>query len=144
MSKDLPQPQQSEEVDLGQLFKLIGNAFDRLFRFIGSIFIGIYKVILTLLIHFYNRLIWYVGAVIIGFITGSLGVVWPWKKSVFLIDQNGIMALDSNGDKIIVNYERYFPDLNLTETWWSILFIILGITILLALDWYGKNRKRNA
>ena len=38
MSKDLPQPQQSEEVDLGQLFKLIGNAFDKLFRFIGSIF----------------------------------------------------------------------------------------------------------
>ncbi|WP_242131013.1 hypothetical protein [Aestuariivivens marinum] len=37
MSKDLPQPQQSEEVDLGQLFKLIGNAFERFFKFIGSI-----------------------------------------------------------------------------------------------------------
>jgi len=38
MSKELPQPQQSEEVDLGQLFKLIGKAFDRFFKFIGSIF----------------------------------------------------------------------------------------------------------
>ena len=38
MSNDLPKPQQSEEVDLGQLFKLIGNAFDRFFRFIGNIF----------------------------------------------------------------------------------------------------------
>lgn len=38
MSKDLPQPQQSEEVDLGQLFKIIGNAFDRFFKFIGGIF----------------------------------------------------------------------------------------------------------
>ena len=28
----------SEEVDLGQLFKLIGDAFNRLFRFIGNIF----------------------------------------------------------------------------------------------------------
>ena len=40
MSKDLqqqPQPQ-SEEVDLGQLFKLLGNMFDRLFQFIASIF----------------------------------------------------------------------------------------------------------
>ena len=38
MSNELPQPQSSEEVDLGQLFKLIGKAFDRFFKFIGSIF----------------------------------------------------------------------------------------------------------
>ena len=38
MSTNLPEQQPSEEIDLGQLFKLIGNAFDRLFRFIGSIF----------------------------------------------------------------------------------------------------------
>jgi hypothetical protein len=44
MSKELPQPQQSEEVDLGHLFKLIGNAFDRLFKFIGSIIKAIYSV----------------------------------------------------------------------------------------------------
>ena len=44
MSKDLPQQPQSEEVDLGQLFKLIGNAFDRLFSFIGSIFKAIFSV----------------------------------------------------------------------------------------------------
>ena len=31
-------PQPSEEVDLGQLFKMIGNGFRRLFQFIGSIF----------------------------------------------------------------------------------------------------------
>jgi len=47
MSKELPQqPKQSEEVDLGQLFKLIGNAFDRLFEFIGSIFKTIFSVII--------------------------------------------------------------------------------------------------
>ncbi|WNH08625.1 hypothetical protein [Thalassobellus suaedae] len=71
MSKESPQPQQqSEEVDLGQLFKLIGNAFDRFFKFIGSIFIGIYNVVLLLLIHFYKRLVWYAGAVIIGVVLG--------------------------------------------------------------------------
>ncbi|GAA4233994.1 hypothetical protein GCM10022291_12410 [Postechiella marina] len=46
MSKELPQSKQSEEVDLGQLFKLIGNAFDRLFKFIGSIFKSIFSVII--------------------------------------------------------------------------------------------------
>lgn len=74
MSKDLPQqqPNQSEEVDLGQLFKLIGNAFDRLFKFIGSIFVGIYKVILSLLVHIYKRLPWYAGAVLLGIIIGFI------------------------------------------------------------------------
>ncbi|GAA4891483.1 hypothetical protein GCM10023311_14830 [Flaviramulus aquimarinus] len=73
MSKDLPQqPQQSEEVDLGQLFKLIGNAFDRFFKFITSIFIGLYKVILMFLIHFYKRIIWYVAAAVIGVVVGFL------------------------------------------------------------------------
>ena len=70
MSKDLPQPQQSEEVDLGQLFKLIGNAFDRFFKFIASIFTGIYKLIIGLLVHFYKRLPWYAGAVILGLVLG--------------------------------------------------------------------------
>ena len=66
------QPQASEEVDLGQLFKLIGNAFDRFFKFIASIFIGLYKVILLMLIHFYKRLPWYAGAILIGTIVGFI------------------------------------------------------------------------
>ena len=80
-------------------------------------------------------------AVIIGFITGSLGVVWPWKRKVYLIDEKGAAMLDSNGDPIIRNYNRYWPDLSDPENWWAILFVILGILVLLALDWYGKYRK---
>ena len=76
MSKENKQPQASEEVDLGQLFKLIGNAFDRLFKFIASIFIGLYKVILLFLIHIYKRFVWYAGAILIGLIIG------------FIIDKN--------------------------------------------------------
>lgn len=83
-------------------------------------------------------------AVILGFITGSLGVVWPWKKTIFKEDGEGNILLDSNGKEIIINYERYLPDLGLSETWWAFFFILLGISILLLLDWYGKNRKRFA
>jgi uncharacterized membrane protein len=80
-------------------------------------------------------------AVIIGFITGSLGVVWPWKRTLYRTDSDGAVFLDSNGDKIIQNYERYLPGLGNGETWWAILFVFLGISILLGLEWYGKNRK---
>ena len=38
MSTNSNTPNNSEEVDLGQLFKLIGNVFDRFFNFILRIF----------------------------------------------------------------------------------------------------------
>lgn len=82
------------------------------------------------------------NAVIIGFITGSLGVVWPWKNTLYKKDEAGNLLMDSNGDKIIANYERFFPDMQSMETWWAIVFIVLGILILLVLDWYGKNNNK--
>ncbi len=81
-------------------------------------------------------------AVILGFITGSLGVVWPWKRTIYKTKANGQVALDSNGREIITNYERYFPDFGNSETWWALFFAIIGIAILLILDWYGKRQKK--
>ena len=81
-------------------------------------------------------------AVIIGFITGSLGVVWPWKRTIFAQDALGNFLLDSNGDPIVRNYERYLPELLASDTWWAVGFIILGILILIGLEWYGKNREK--
>ena len=80
-------------------------------------------------------------AVIIGFITGALGVLWPWKRTMFKTNNLGDILYDSNGDKIILNYQRYFPDITDMETWGAIFFIIFGVFVLLSLDWYGKNRK---
>lgn len=80
-------------------------------------------------------------ATIIGFITGSLGVVWPWKKTIYRTDHMGQVFLDSNNKAIIMNYERYLPEFGDSETWWALFFIFFGIIILLALDWYGKIRK---
>ncbi|PIB30010.1 DUF368 domain-containing protein [Maribacter sp. 4U21] len=80
-------------------------------------------------------------AVILGFITGSLGVVWPWKKAIFKTTESGDLVFDTNGKEIITNYERFWPTITSTETWWALFFVILGISILLLLDWYGKNRK---
>lgn len=83
------------------------------------------------------------SAVIIGFITGSLGVVWPWKNAVYVKDEAGKIAIDSNGDNIIMNYERYIPDFNNSETWWAFMFITLGIGLLIGLERYGKNKAKN-
>ena len=80
-------------------------------------------------------------ALIIGFITGSLGVVWPWKTKVFKTDTMGNILIDSHGNKILDNYERFFPDFISPETYIAIFYILFGIGIVLALDWYG-NMKR--
>ena len=81
-----------------------------------------------------------VTAVIIGFITGSLGIVWPWKEKIFK-QANGEFLLDQNGDKVILNYKRYLPELSNSETWYAILWIVIGIALILGIDYYGKARK---
>ncbi len=81
---------------------------------------------------------------IIGFIVGSLGVVWPWKKTLYKFSEQGDFLYDSTGTKIVSNYERFIPQLN-SETYFAILYIAIGICIVLALEWYGqKTRNMNA
>lgn len=95
--------------------------------------------ILSYVLKHYKQL---TTAVLLGFITGSLGVVWPWKKTIFQTDGNGNTLRDSNGEPIILNYQRYLPNMESAENWWAIFYIVLGIGLLLILDWYGKKRKR--
>ena len=79
-------------------------------------------------------------AVIIGFITGSLGVVWPWKKTILKTDALGNVLIDSNGNEVILNYERFIPDMGSMESWWAIIYMVLGAGILLGLERYGRYR----
>ena len=79
-------------------------------------------------------------AVIIGFIAGSLGVVWPWKEKVYKLNQAGQILVDREGHQIIDNYDRYWPDFSISETYIAIFYILVGAFIVLGLAWY-ENRK---
>ncbi|NMH89338.1 hypothetical protein [Flavivirga algicola] len=90
MSKDLPQPQQSEEVDLGQLFKLIGNAFSNFFHFIGSIFNKLFLAFVWLVFFVKKHILKLAIAGIVGIV---LGIVLektsePVYKSYITLKQN--------------------------------------------------------
>jgi uncharacterized membrane protein len=78
---------------------------------------------------------------IIGFIIGSLGVVWPWKKTIYKVDLDGVLVFDSAGHKVIANYERFIPELN-NETYIAITFIFVGILIVLGLEIYGQKTRK--
>ena len=91
MSKDLKDlPQESEEVDLGQLFSLIGNIFTRLFRFIGNIlnkcFLGFVWLVFFVKKHLVKLLI----AAFIGLALGVLleKISQPVYQSYTTIKQN--------------------------------------------------------
>ncbi len=81
-----------------------------------------------------------VTAIIIGFIAGSLGIVWPWKETIYKIENNTFL-LDQKGNKIILNYQRFIPDFSILETWIAIAFIVFGIGLILVIDYYGRQRK---
>jgi len=81
-------------------------------------------------------------ATIIGFISGSLGVVWPWKRTLYKTDEAGLFLTDSTGSKIIENYQRFLPDFGNSETWIAIFFVGVGILIVLGLDWYGQRTRK--
>ena len=81
-----------------------------------------------------------VTAIIIGFIAGSLGIVWPWKEKIFKIE-NQKLILDQQGNQVIENYQRYFPEISDLTTWFAIFYIFLGISLILAIDFYGRKIK---
>lgn len=68
MSENIqPKQNQSDEVDLTQLFRMIGNGFNRFFKFIGSIFKAIFNTIIALLIFIQKNIIKFT-------IAGALGI----------------------------------------------------------------------
>jgi len=82
-----------------------------------------------------------ITAIIIGFITGSLGNVWPWKRTIFKTE-NGSFLFDQKGNKVIENYQRFYPKFNSQETWVAVGFVLFGIGLILAIDYYGNKQKK--
>ncbi len=141
---------------VNELYKTIQDAFSLNFDFIhdpvrlrylkiiisfglGSFFgLVITSHILAYLLKRWHQII---TALIIGFIAGSLGIVWPWKKVIYKLE-NGEYVYDSLNNRIVENYERYVPSLMEPSTWYAILFVLFGLSILLWLDKYKHSNKK--
>ena len=76
-------------------------------------------------------------ALIMGFVTGSLGVVWPWKTAIYKINAMDQYILDSNVENRIINYQRYMPEFSV-DTLFALLLIIFGAVLVLRLQWRAK------
>jgi putative membrane protein len=66
-------------------------------------------------------------SILSGFILGSLSILWPWKKPIFLTDANGINIEKPDGEPVISAYQRYLPDTFDREVILCIALLLIGI-----------------
>ena len=79
-------------------------------------------------------------ALLTGFVLGSLNIIWPWKKEIFLME-NGVKKLDRHGEAIVVDYEKVLPESPDAYTWGAIGLILAGIIVLWAIERTGQQQK---
>lgn len=68
-----------------------------------------------------------------GFILGSLSVLWPWQKLIYMQDAAGEIIL-KKGEPIVMKYERILPESFSPEVFYAILFTIAGIISIWAIE----------
>ncbi|MET1258523.1 hypothetical protein ABV409_04235 [Flagellimonas sp. DF-77] len=92
----------SDEVDLGQLFQLLGNAISKFFAFIGSIFTGLFRAVMIFLLFIQKNFILFVAAAVFGGVGGYfLDQYKPRKyisKMVIEPNFNSVQQLYNNID----------------------------------------------
>lgn len=64
-------PNSSDELDLGQLFHLIGNGFKKIFNFFGAIFQGLFSILIRFLLFIQKH---FIKLVITGIVGVAIGV----------------------------------------------------------------------
>ncbi len=72
-------------------------------------------------------------SILTGFILGSLSILWPWQQKIFLTDGLGEIIM-KNGEPIVARYERFIPASFNSEVWFAILFIVIGIVSIWAIE----------
>ena len=99
------------------------------------------------LIIFSNLLKWVINkypqstlATIIGFIAGTLRLVWPWKTKIYHFENKENFLRNNFGNPELAFYEYNLPDFSKFDTYTILIALTLGIIILLVLNYYGKKR----
>jgi putative membrane protein len=78
-------------------------------------------------------------AVLTGFILGSLGVIWPWKNPVYMLDAAGQPLLKA-GKPIVQAYEMAFPGKFGTEEFFAFGLILTGLLTIFAVEYLAQKK----
>ena len=121
--------QNSNEIDY-ELIKIL--IIFCLGSIIGLIFLS---NLLSYLIKKYTNQI---NQLIIGFVIGSLLIIWPWRKVYIDSDPtiNSFINLE-----IINNYLRYLPDLSQSKNIIALVWILIGFLFVIYIEKYASRKK---
>ncbi|MBW6492166.1 MAG: DUF368 domain-containing protein [Lentimicrobium sp.] len=67
-------------------------------------------------------------ALLTGFILGSLGIIWPWKNAIHMLDAAGNLIF-KKGETIVERYVMILPDMNI-EFFIAILIMLSGVATI--------------
>ena len=76
-------------------------------------------------------------ALLTGFILGSLSILWPWKKVVYLQHKGEIIY--KHGKPVVSYYEKILPEHFDGNFWLAILLVILGIISIVWIEKVSDN-----
>ena len=107
MSKEIKNSPQPEEVDLGHLFKMIGNTFERLFNFIGKVLNKLFLAFVWCVFFIKKHIIYLVLATIVGFVYGYVKL----KLSEPVYSTNAVIKQNYNTGESLFNILNYYNDL---------------------------------
>ena len=81
-------------------------------------------------------------ATIIGFIIGTIRIVWPWRIELYEKNEVGDIIYNKIGNAIVVNQKFYFPKPENDPIITVLIAILLGSFIIIGLEYYGKKQPK--
>ncbi len=88
------------------------------------------RLLSWLLHHYYQAML----ALLTGFMAGSLVKVWPWKETL-------LTRINRHGEEVPVVQTNIWPQMT-TETAQALVLVILGMVLVLGLEWLAGKLKR--
>jgi putative membrane protein len=71
--------------------------------------------------------------ILTGFILGSLMILWPWKETTYLKNEQGELLI-KEGEKIISGYRQVLPDSFNQQVIWAIIFMLIGVITIWGIE----------
>jgi len=79
-------------------------------------------------------------ALLTGFVLGSLGILWPWKEPVYLVNNGEIVV--KHGKKLVAYYEHILPRQIDSTFFLTMFFMFLGVISIIYIEkMYLKEKK---
>tara|TARA_B100000575_G_C23067270_1_gene614613 strand:- start:154 stop:1167 length:1014 start_codon:yes stop_codon:yes gene_type:complete len=93
------------------------------------------KILSFLILKYYQQ----TNFTIIGFVMGSLFIIWPWKKVLENQEEisNSFKKINSNED-----YFRYLPDLSQFDDLIALTWIFIGFIFVIYIENYGSGKTK--